>query len=113
NSGDTVGLIFSIYVSGSGSDTYYIPVADMSNYPAATSRVTAPLHPYPTSVDGTAWNNNPAAIKGTFVYAHSGSYTDVRRIEAVTLSSDRFSATSGGTIKSVIQVPLSVRSDTC
>ena len=111
--GNAIGLAFSIYVSGSGSDTYYVPVADMSNFPGATSRVSTPLHPYPTSVDGTNWNNNPAAIKGTFVYAHSPGYTEVRRIEAVTLSSDRFSSTSGGTATTTLQTPLSIGSDPC
>ena len=109
NNGDTVGLQHSVYSSPGGSDCWYQSAPDLSQFNTAPS--IHGMKSYPLFEDGTAWNNNPAVLKGTSIYAHSGTYTDVRRIEAVTLSSCYLSAI-GGSVRNTLQTPMSTWNDT-
>lgn len=109
STGDAVGLIFSVYALNSGSDGFYSSATDETLFPAAIA--VNGMGPYQFYDDGGDWNANPASLKGSHFYADaSGGYGDPLRIESMICSSSSIPS-SGGTVKNVVMLPLSMAND--
>ncbi|MGE0144611.1 MAG: hypothetical protein AB7T19_15110 [Planctomycetota bacterium] len=88
-------LIFSVFASATGSDSYYYPGRNSADYPGAT---LAGLQPYAMFDDGTNWDANPALVRGSAYYARAtGGYTDPLLVEFFSMSGMSVSASAGGT----------------
>jgi hypothetical protein len=102
--GITRGLWFAVHATGTGSDAYWYPGIASSLYPQGNA---LGLVPYAAFDDATAWNANPAVLRGSTWFARAAGpvYGDPLRIDAFTLTSASIRAAGGGTATHVGQLP--------